>query len=123
MKTHKRPSSSPEGERDSGVNQFTGRARKSAKAHSPGRQVRHATRSLYGDAPTTIMGRRLIQVQKVLDEVLTWEFAADSVVSHWLRAHPELGARDRSEVVEAVFDVLRHLRKYRQLAEGGVGPA
>ena len=33
------------------------------------------------------------------------------------------GARDRSEVAEAVYDVLRHLRRYRQYGESGVGPA
>ena len=101
------------------LNQFTGKPRKPSRPAS----ASHAPKKMYGDAPTTIMGRRLIQVQMVLNEVLSWQFAADSVVSHWLRAHPELGSRDRSEVAEAVFDVLRHLRKYRQLAEGGVGPA
>lgn len=70
--------------------------------------------------PMTI---RLEQIRKVLDEVLTMRFAADSVVSHWFRAHPNLGIRDRAEVAEAVYDVLRHLRMYRQLAESGVGNA
>lgn len=110
--------------RDPGINQFTGQPRKPARPPTRAQKgANNAPKKMYGDAPTTIMGRRLIQVHMVLDEVLTWEFAADSVVSHWLRAHPELGSRDRSEVAEAVFDVLRHLRKYRQLAEGGVGPA
>src|SRR5690554_5492418 len=40
-----------------------------------------------------------------------------------MRLHPKLGMRDRSEVAEAVFDVLRHLRRYRQFAESGFGPA
>ena len=107
-----------------GINQYTGQPRKPARTAAPRASGGvSAAKKMYGDAPTTIMGRRLIQVQKVLDEALTWQFAADSVVSHWLRAHPELGSRDRSEVAEAVFDVLRHLRKYRQLAEGGVGPS
>jgi len=66
---------------------------------------------------------RLDQIRKVLDEVLTMRFAADSVVSHWFRAHPSLGIRDRAEVAESVYDVLRHLRRYRQLAESGVGNA
>ena len=110
--------------RDPGINPFTGQPRKPARPPARSQKgANNAPKKMYGDAPTTIMGRRLIQVQMVLEELLTWEFAADSVVSHWLRAHPELGSRDRSEVAEAVFDVLRHLRKYRQLAEGGVGPA
>jgi 16S rRNA (cytosine967-C5)-methyltransferase len=66
---------------------------------------------------------RLDQIRQVLDEVLTWRFAADSVVSHWFRAHPKLGPRDRAEVAEVVYDVLRNLRRYRQLAESGVGNA
>src|SRR5690606_19457140 len=41
----------------------------------------------------------------------------------WLRAHPKLGARDRIELADGVFDVLRHLRRYRQFAESGSGPA
>lgn len=70
-----------------------------------------------------VMTVRLDQIRQVLDEVLTWRFAADSVVSHWFRAHPKLGIRDRAEVAEVVYDVLRHLRRYRQLGESGVGNA
>lgn len=70
-----------------------------------------------------MMTIRLDQIRQVLDEVLTWRFAADSVVSHWFRAHPKLGVRDRAEVAEVVYDVLRNLRRYRQLAESGVGNA
>lgn len=66
---------------------------------------------------------RIDQVQKVLGEILQWSFPADSTLSRWLRAHPALGSRDRAEVSEAAFDVLRHLRRYRQFAESGVGPA
>ena len=70
-----------------------------------------------------VMTIRLDQIRQVLDEVLTWRFAADSIVSHWFRAHPKLGIRDRAEVAEVVYDVLRHLRRYRQLGESGVGNA
>lgn len=66
---------------------------------------------------------RIDQVRSVLGEVLQWEYPADAVLSHWFRAHPKLGSRDRSEVADAVFDVLRNLRRYRQFAEIGVGPA
>jgi len=65
---------------------------------------------------------RVEQVQQVLGEVLQWQYPADAVLSHWLRAHPKLGGRDRGELSEAVYDVLRHLRRYRQFAESGVGP-
>ncbi|CAM4057968.1 RsmB/NOP family class I SAM-dependent RNA methyltransferase [Bordetella tumulicola] len=66
---------------------------------------------------------RIDQVQRVLGEVLQWTYPADATLSHWFRAHPTLGGRDRGEVAEAVYDVLRHLRRYRQLAESGSGPA
>ncbi|MBV6305993.1 RsmB/NOP family class I SAM-dependent RNA methyltransferase [Candidimonas humi] len=59
----------------------------------------------------------------MLGEVLQWEYPADAVLSHWLRARPHMGARDRAEVAEAVFDALRHLRRYRHFAESGSGPA
>ena len=59
----------------------------------------------------------------MLGEILQWTYPADSSLSHWFRAHPALGGRDRAEVAEAVYDVLRHLRRYRQLAESGSGPA
>ncbi|WP_409079873.1 RsmB/NOP family class I SAM-dependent RNA methyltransferase [Pusillimonas sp. SM2304] len=59
----------------------------------------------------------------MLGEILQWEYPADAALSHWLRANPKLGMRDRAEVAEAVFDVLRHLRRYRQYAESGTGPA
>src|SRR5690606_11286295 len=66
---------------------------------------------------------RIGQVQRVLGEVLEWPYPADAVLSHWLRAHPGMGGRDRAELAQAVYDVLRHLRRYRQFAESGVGPA
>ena len=66
---------------------------------------------------------RVDQVQQVLGEVLQWQYPADAVLSHWLRAHPKLGGRDRGEVAEALYDVLRHLRRYRQFAESGTGPS
>ncbi|WP_245150697.1 RsmB/NOP family class I SAM-dependent RNA methyltransferase [Pollutimonas harenae] len=66
---------------------------------------------------------RIEQVRSALGEILQWEYPADASLSHWFRAHPKLGSRDRGEVAEAVFDVLRHLRRYRQFAESGTGPA
>jgi len=63
--------------------------------------------------------QRLTQVQQVLERILTWEYPADAVLSRWLREHPKLGARDRGQVANAVFDVLRHLRRYRHYAQSG----
>ncbi|TEA75651.1 RsmB/NOP family class I SAM-dependent RNA methyltransferase [Allopusillimonas soli] len=74
-------------------------------------------------APHNAAAVRIGQVHAVLGEVLQWEHAADAVLSRWMRSHPKMGMRDRAEVAEAVFDVLRHLRRYRQFAESGTGPS
>ena len=73
--------------------------------------------------PYVMSAARIEQVRSVLGEVLQWENPADVTLSRWFRAHPKLGSRDRSEVAEAVFDVLRNLRRYRQFAESGIGPS
>ncbi len=73
--------------------------------------------------PYSVAAIRLEQTQKVLGDILQWEFPADAVLSRWMRAHPKMGARDRSELADAVFDVLRHLRRYRHFAQSGEGPA
>src|SRR5690606_34633836 len=62
-----------------------------------------------GGRPFVLAAVRIEQVRAVLGEVLQWEFPADAVLSRWLKAHPKLGMRDRGEVAEAVFDVLRNL--------------
>lgn len=66
---------------------------------------------------------RIEQVQSALGDILQWSSAADTALSTWLRAHRQLGMRDRSEVAEAVYDALRHLRRYQHLASMGKGPA
>lgn len=66
---------------------------------------------------------RIEQVRSVLGEILQWQYPADQALSHWMRSHPKMGLRDRAEVTEAVFNVLRHLRRYRSLAESGSGAA
>jgi len=66
-----------------------------------------------------LIAQRLTQIQHVLERILSWEYPADAVLSRWLREHPKLGARDRGQVAQAVFDVLRHLRRYRHYAQSG----
>ncbi|HEX7387096.1 MAG TPA: RsmB/NOP family class I SAM-dependent RNA methyltransferase, partial [Castellaniella sp.] len=73
--------------------------------------------------PYVVAAARIEQVRQVLGEVLQWQYPADAVLSHWFRAHSNAGLRDRGEIAEAVFDVLRNLRRYRQFAESGVGAA
>ncbi len=70
-----------------------------------------------------IAARRLEQVASALGEVLQWKHPADLALTRWARNHPKIGSRDRSEIREAVFNVLRHLRLYRHFAESGVGPS
>ena len=95
---------------------------KSAVPRRPGlhSQRQRSASGLHGGAhgPAAV---RLEQVRDVLGEVLQWSGPADGVLSRWLRARRELGARDRAEVAEAVYDVVRHLRRYRQFAESGHG--
>lgn len=66
---------------------------------------------------------RIEQVQRLLGDMLQWQHPADAVLSQWMRTNRNAGARDRAEVADAAFDVLRHLRRYRHLAESGSGPA
>ncbi len=66
---------------------------------------------------------RIEQVQNALGTILQWSSAADTALSRWLRENKSLGGRDRSEVAEAVYDVLRNLRRYQAFGEGGQGPA
>jgi 16S rRNA (cytosine967-C5)-methyltransferase len=73
--------------------------------------------------PYVVAAARIEQVRQVLGEILQWQYPADAVLSHWFRGHSNAGLRDRGEIAEAVFDVLRHLRRYRQFAESGVGAA
>jgi len=72
-------------------------------------------------APRNTSTTRIAQVQAALDDVLHLTHPADTTLSRWFKAHPQLGSRDRAEVADAVFDVLRHLRRYRQTAQSGQG--
>jgi 16S rRNA (cytosine967-C5)-methyltransferase len=70
-------------------------------------------------------GKRLAQclwcAQILLMDVLKFDAAADKQVSMFLRAHKELGARDRHIVAETVYAVLRHRRVLAHLAQTGMG--
>ena len=65
---------------------------------------------------------RLEQVAEALQRLLTWREAADQCLSVYFREHPKLGARDRAQIAQACFDVLRHLRRYRHDAQMARGP-
>lgn len=70
-------------------------------------------------------GKRLAHAlwcaQCLLIEVLRFDMAADKQVSQYLRAHHELGARDRHVVAETIYAVLRHRRVLAHLAQSGSG--
>lgn len=71
--------------------------------------------------PVSLFARRINQVAEVLGQIMQWQHPADATLSYWMRKQKNMGGRDRAEVTNAVFDILRHLRRYRYLAESGVG--
>ncbi|MFA5664639.1 MAG: RsmB/NOP family class I SAM-dependent RNA methyltransferase [Castellaniella sp.] len=73
-------------------------------------------------AAPAVAAVRIQQVAQLLPDLLSWQQPADMVLSRWFRAHPEAGTRDRGEIAEAAYDILRHLRRYRQWAQSGQGP-
>jgi len=91
-------------------------AQGAARSGSPGR-ARGGTRARVGAALTPEALRAV-----ALAEVLRFEVPADAALRAFFRRHPSLGRRDRGEIAEAVFDVLRHRRLYAHLARGAVGP-
>ena len=46
---------------------------------------------------------------------------ADQRLREFFRTHPQFGKRDRQQIGDLVFDVLRNLRLYEALAIEGVG--
>jgi len=70
-----------------------------------------------GGAPSPDALRR-----EALAQALRFESPADAVLRAFFRAHPALGRRDRGDIAEAVFDVLRNRRLYAHLAQSAGGP-
>ncbi|MEC5400200.1 RsmB/NOP family class I SAM-dependent RNA methyltransferase [Uliginosibacterium sp. H1] len=66
---------------------------------------------------------RLDAATEALTEVLRFQYPADGVLSNFFRNDRKLGQRDRAFVAEAVYGVLRRMRRVRIAAgEGNVGP-
>ena len=59
---------------------------------------------------------------EALAEVLRLDMPADVALRGFMRRHSALGRRDRGEIAETVFDVLRNRRRYAHLAQAGQGP-
>ena len=85
-------------------------------AGTPSKQATSVERS-----PADFANMRLQQLQRILPEVLKFRFPADSVLTHWYRENRALGSRDRGEISETVFEILRNLRRYRHFAQSGEG--
>lgn len=64
----------------------------------------------------------LSHAEKVLAEVLRFEYPADAVVSRYFRMHHQLGHSDRGFVAETVFAVLRRKSSLEQRCAGQVTP-
>lgn len=64
---------------------------------------------------------RINQVASALQQITQWQHPADTVLSNWFKANTKAGGRDRAEIARAVYNVLRHLRRYRQFAQSGQG--
>lgn len=64
----------------------------------------------------------LIGLERLLDEVLTLSFPADSVISRFFKSHPNLGSRDRALLADAAWFVLRHRLRLTHFATQGTGP-
>ena len=52
----------------------------------------------------------------LLAELMQFEHPADQVVQHYTKRHRRLGARDRAQLADVVFGVLRHLRRVQAAA-------
>ncbi len=61
-------------------------------------------------------------VVQALAQALEFDAPADVVLRRFFAKHPQMGRRDRAEVAERVFDVLRNRRLYAHLAQAGSGP-
>lgn len=83
---------------------------------------RHKHKKQKPKQPFVLAKVRIEQVKNVLDQVFQWRYPADAVLSHWFKNNGKAGARDRAEIAQAVYNVLRHLRRYRQFAQSGQGP-
>jgi 16S rRNA (cytosine967-C5)-methyltransferase len=60
---------------------------------------------------TNITSAQLDAASDVLDDVLRFQYPADSVLSGFFRQNRNAGARDRAFIAEAVYGVLRNLRQ------------
>ncbi len=60
-------------------------------------------------------------LRQALAEALALRLPADAVLRRFFRDHPEIGRRDRANLADTVFDVLRNRRLYAHFAQAGDG--
>ncbi|NYE26796.1 16S rRNA (cytosine967-C5)-methyltransferase [Pigmentiphaga litoralis] len=99
------------------------RAPRADSTRTPRDRMAGAEGTMRPRTPSHPINVRIEQVREALGEILQWAGPADLTLSRYFRNNPKLGMRDRGTVAEAIYDVLRHLRRYRQVAEGGRGAA
>lgn len=98
----------------------TSRRRRAVSSVKASGTTKHASSSTV-KTPADFAKVRLQQLQRVLVEVLKFKHPADAVLSYWYKDNRALGSRDRAEISETVFDILRNLRRYRHFAQSGEG--
>jgi 16S rRNA (cytosine967-C5)-methyltransferase len=69
---------------------------------------------------TNITSAQLEAASDVLEEVLRFQYPADSVVSNFFRHNRNAGPRDRAFIAETVYGVLRNLRQVQALVGDSV---
>lgn len=61
-------------------------------------------------------------VESLLHEIMRFTQPADGIVSLYFRMNKQLGHRERGQIAEAAFAVLRRKIEFAQFAESGTGP-
>ncbi|MGG4774115.1 RsmB/NOP family class I SAM-dependent RNA methyltransferase [Paenalcaligenes sp. Me52] len=59
--------------------------------------------------------QRVQQLQEVMPLLKDWQQPADAVLAQWMKNQPSLGGRDRAELSDAVFALVRQWRLFEQL--------
>lgn len=74
------------------------------------------------DRDLAVTSTRIKQLSELIEQITQWQYPADAVLSHWFRNNPKAGPKDRAELAQAAYNVLRNLRRFRQFAQSGQGP-
>lgn len=64
-----------------------------------------------------VLSNRVEQVVAVLKIMLRWQWPSDQVLSQFFKENRYLGSRERAQIAQAAFHVLRNLRRFRREAQ------